>query len=102
MKKIVIAFISVLLAACLLVSCDEEQTMLDKLNKIEKGWTMEQVEDLLGEPDRELGLSSCIALEYTIDNATTAIVYYGGDHLDECFRIQLKNTETGEYTEILE
>ena len=102
MKKIVIAFISVLLAACLLVSCDEGQTMSDKLNKIEKGWTMEQVEDLLGKPERELGFSSCLAFEYTIDNSATAIVYYGGDHLDECFRIQLKNAETGEYTELLE
>ncbi len=100
MKKFLFVVAAVCLLMCLLASCGS-QTTLEKLHTVEKGWTREQVEGLLGEPERELGFSSCLAFEYAIDDTTTAIVYYDGNHLDECFRIQLKNTETDEYTEIL-
>ncbi len=76
--------------------------MLEKLHTIKKGWTMEQVEDLLGAPNRDLGFSSFIALEYTIDDTTIAIIDYRGEHLNEVNRIQLQNIETNEYTTILE
>lgn len=101
MKKFWTVMIALCLLLCLLASCGD-QTTLEKLHTIKKGWSPQQVAELLGQSGRDLGFSSCIALEYTIDDTMTATVYYLGEHLDECFMIRLKNTETGESTTILE
>ncbi len=101
MKRLLLIIASVCFLLCLFASCGS-QTTLEKLHTVKKGWSPQQVAELLGQSGRDLGFSSCIALEYTIDDTTTATVFYRGEHLDECFMIHLKNTETGEYTTILE
>ena len=100
MKRLLIVTM-VGLILCSLASCGR-QTNLEKLHTVKKGWSPQQVAELLGQDGQDLGFSSCIALEYTINDSTTAIVYYNGEHLDECFMIHLKNVETGERTNVLE
>lgn len=102
MRKCALALVSVFLVVCLLASCGE-QTVQDKLKTIEKGWTMQQVVDLLGEPSDELSeMSSCIVLKYAVDETTTATLYFGGENMDECFRIVLRNRENGGHTTVME
>lgn len=101
MKRFLLIIAAVCLILCLLASCGS-QTTLEKLHTIKKGWSPQQVAELLEQSGQDLGFSSCIALEYTIDETTTAIVYYNGERLDECFMIHLKDAETGEHTTILE
>ena len=72
--------------------------MLDKLSKIEKDWSPQQVTDLLGAPDRYGELSVVAEVFYTVDENTEAKISFW----DSGIKITVYNSETGERAVILE
>lgn len=119
MRKIIVLII-VLCMAVFLGACDnhaetmptnslhgtsieiEDDTMLDKLYQIKKGWTEEQVCELLGEPNRQGGMSVVVDVYYTVDSTTEAAVYYWvGEQGLIVTKVDLINSESGEHTAIL-
>ena len=74
----------------------EYKAMLNKLYQIEKGWTLEQVRELMGKPDYEAGSGICSLVYYMNDKETA---YAMGDFT--VWSVIIENEETGERTEIL-
>lgn len=97
MKKLWSVLIATCLLLCLLASCGG-QTTLDKLHTIKKGWTMEQVIDLLGKPDRYGERSVVAEIFYTVDKNTEATIAFWSSGIE----ITVYNSETGERAVILE
>ena len=89
-----------------LTSCGRSSgdwSVKDKLNQIEKGWTEEQVCDLLGQPDRHGETSSVIDVYYRVDSTTEAAVYYWIEQAQQTvLRVILIDNDTGETTVITE
>jgi len=115
MKKNLLIIILALVIILAFVSCDnskdmksktsssisnttskEVESMLDKLHQIKKGWTSEQVRELLGNPD-EAGGSGIYREIYYLNAKETATIMYS----DGVWSITIRNTETSETTTIL-
>ena len=123
MKRLFITTLSLVVAALILVSCSnsnnkesttqqentssisnttrkEVDSMLDKLYQIKKGWAIEQVKELLGEPDEIVGEAGLGLTEvYNINDQEKALILYANNRV---WVISIKNMETGERTIILE
>lgn len=103
MKKILAFTMVLIIVALSLASCTnshstEKEIMLDKLHQIKSDWTQQQVQDLLGEPDR-LGERSVVAeIFYTIPPASEAAIAFW----NEGIQITVTNFETGEKAVILD
>ena len=71
--------------------------MLDMLRKIEKDWSMQQVIDLLGTPDRYGERSVVAEVFYAVDENTEATIAFWSEGIE----ITLRNVETGETMTLL-
>ncbi len=72
--------------------------MLEMLRKIEKDWTIQQVINLLGKPDRYGERSVVAEVFYTVDKNTEATIAFWSSGIE----ITVYNSETGERAVILE
>ena len=73
--------------------------MLDKLHQIKVGWTIDQIEELVGKPDETIDASIAPRIIYYINDTEKAFIDFFGNKVAS---IKIENTETGETTTILE
>lgn len=71
--------------------------MLDMLREIEKDWSMQQVTDLLGAPDRYGERSVVAEVFYTVDEDTEAAIAFWSEGIE----ITLRNAVTGKSASLL-
>ena len=70
---------------------DGDAEMLDKLYQVQLDWTMEQVRELLGEPDVSFG-SGFVSDIYHLSDTESGHILYGG----VVWEVFITNSETGD------
>jgi len=124
MKNLLVTALALAVMILLLVSCDNSKipkstsipksettssisnttskevgSMLDKLHQIKVGWTIDQIEELVGKPDETIDASIAPRIIYYINDTEKAFIDFFGNKVAS---IKIENTETGETTTILE